>query len=350
MVTAKKLLVVMLSFVLLIAAPLAFAQESGDTSTGTNIANGMRISPTRTELSILPGESKDFSITIKNVADVPLTLESSINDFESDGVTGTPQIIVAENRQVSTSVREFVEGLGEVQLAPDESKNVDFTVTLPTDASPGAYFGALRFTIVANGDGITGETTQVSLNASVASLLFVEVPGEIVEQLKVDKIEVCDIIVNQEVNVDPNTSPLGTGIQQNCDRGSFLFWNKPTVTSIKISNEGNGFLRPFGRVVLKKGGTEVFAYELNNAEPRGLILPNSSRIFSHQLNNIGGFGKYTVEASVSYGQGGEVIVHSSSFWYIPLYVVIVGVLLLIALVIAAVITWRKVGHRRKTRK
>ncbi|MCA9332808.1 DUF916 domain-containing protein [Candidatus Saccharibacteria bacterium] len=345
MLRIKKLLIG-LFLVVFSLSPMAFAQDSGS----TNIANGMQISPTRTEMSLLPGEQKEFSISVKNVADVPLKLESTVNDFESDGITGTPQIVVDENRQVSTSLKNYVKGLGEVDLEAGESKDVTLTVDMPDNVPPGAYYGAVRFTIIQDGNSTSGDGTQVSLNASVASLLFVEVSGDITQQIQIESMNICGIEVRETQNIDPNTSPQGTGIQENCDKTSSFFFSPPNVASIKIANKGNGFSRPFGRVSLSRGSTEIYSYELNNSEPRGTVLPDSTRVFSNKIEGANKIGRYTLLASISHGDGGEVIIQKATFWYIPPWAIVVIVAIILALIALMFVIYKKLGKKRKGKK
>ena len=328
----KLLVGVLVAFLLLPSAVPVMAQNE-------QTANGMQISPTRTEMSLLPGETKDFTVSVRNVADVALTIQATINDFESDGVTGTPQIIVDDDVQVASSLKGFVEGLGIVNVEPKETKEVDLTVTLPEDAIPGVYYGAIRFTVIPGEDAEEDEAVQVSLNASVASLLFVEVPGDITQQIQIESMQVCDIDVS-DVSTAEGADPDSSSIVERCEGGGNLFLNAPTVSSIKIANTGNGFSRPFGRVVLEKGGTEVHSYELNNSKPRGVVLPDSTRVFSSELSGIDSIGRYTLTANLSYGDGGEVFVQTVSFWYVPAWVFYTLVLVLLALIIGAVIIYR----------
>ncbi len=310
---AALLVVIMTAFA---GMGLGFAQEQG--------GSGVQISPTRTEMSVQPGEQKDFDISVKNVTQGPITVKSYFNDFESDNVTGEPKIIVDPNRQLPNSMKGFVKGLSDFDLAKDETKQVKLTVDVPADATPGGYYGVVRFAAVPKGENTDEANTQVSLTASVASLLFVEVSGNITEQIQIDSVKVFKD-----------------------DKGGTIFFSPPNKSEIAITNKGNSFAKPFGRITVSRGNSEVYAYELNNKEPRGTVLPNSSRTFSDEIKNVDKFGRYTVQASVSHGQGGEVIIQSTSFWFIPIWMVVLAAVLLISLIAGAVVTYRRMGKKRR---
>lgn len=335
MVNVKRLLSGLFLMVLIAVAPLSvgLAQEQQGGS-------GLQITPTRTEISMLPGETKDFDITVKNVTQGKVNVKSYFNDFESDGVTGEPQIVIDQNREVPNSMKSYVKGLEDFTLDKDQSKEVKLTVDLPSDASPGGYFGVVRFQALPEGSSSDEGDTQVSLNASVASLLLVEAQGDITEQIQIDSINSCNL-------TDDQLKEAAT----KCEKSSSLFFGtNPTATSIKVANKGNSFSRPFGRVTVKKGGTEVYSYELNNKEPRGVVLPNSTRIFTDKIENVNKIGKYTISADISAGQGGELINKTVSFWYVPIWALIIAIALVVGLIALVALVFVKLGKKRKSRR
>ena len=116
----------------------------------------------------------------------------------------------------------------------------------------------------------------------------------------------------------------------------------PNKSNLGVKNLGNGFSRPFGKVTISRAlGGQVYSYDVNNRDPRGIILPNSSRTFTDDIKNIKVPGKYTATASVAYGNGGEVVNYKSSFWYIPVWLIIVLALLFILIVALLVVVYRK---------
>ena len=309
--------------------------------------SGVQITPTRTDMSLVPGEQKDFDITVKNITQGAITVKVFFNDFESDGITGEPQIIIDPSRQLPNSMRAYVKGIEDFGLAKDESKEVKITVDIPNDVSPGGYYGAVRFAAIPVG-GVASQNTQVSLTASVASLLFTEVAGEIEEQIQIDNIKVCRFGADK-LDAPINTSGLGstTSTKSRCESSSGLFFSKPNVASLNVNNKGNGFARPFGKVTVSRGGNEVFSYDLNNTEPRGTILPGTSRVFSDRIQGVDKFGRYTVNAAISYGQGGEIINKTATFWYIPTWVLLTGLGLLVLALATVGMLYKKSSKNRK---
>ncbi len=309
-----------LSFV---ALPFAAAQSANERG-----GSGLQLSPTRTELSGQPGEAKTFSVTLKNVTQGDLDVQVFLNDFESDNESGTPKIIVDETReQTPYSLKKMITGLQPVNLKANETKQISSVVNIPGDAAPGAYYGAMRFSAVPTGQ--TSGDRQVSLTASVAHLIFVEVPGDVTEQIKLEKLVALD--------------------EKGKERNIF---KKPGKSALTVKNLGNGFSRPFGKVTVNKGSSQVHTYDVNNAETKSIVLPQSTRVFTDDIKNVSKPGKYKLVAGIAYGNGGEVVTYESTFWYLPLWFVAVLVVLLIALVVGGWILYKKMarGGTKKSKK
>ncbi len=307
---------------------LVFYPVSAQDSPG---GSGLQIAPTRTDVSIVAGEERDANISVKNVTQGNLTVQTFINDFESDNVTGNPRLLVDTSKRTPYTLANMVTGLSNFDLKPNESKEVKLSIKVPADASPGAYFSAIRFAAIpktAAGETPGENEQQVALTASLAHLMFVEVPGEINEQIQIESLKI-----------------------QNGDKSGTVFFSSPNKAALAIKNLGNGFSRPFGQVSVKRFGKEVYSYEINKADPKAIVLPNSSRTLTDELKNIKSPGRYTAVALVAYGNGAEVISAQVSFWYIPSWTVILFFVLLLAIAGGGYVLYRKrFGRNKKSRR
>ncbi len=171
---------------------------------------------------------------------------------------------------------------------------------------------------------------QVALTASVGSIVLIEVPGNITEKIKIKDVSAF------------------AG-----DKKSSVLTAKPTDIGITIENQGNGFAKPFGRVEVKGmfGSKVVKTYELNNTNPRGVILPESTRLFKDTLDGaIKLPGRYTVTGNISHGRGGEILTISKNFWYLPTWFLITVLVLLAAIVLAAFVLYRRYISQSVTKR
>jgi hypothetical protein len=213
-------------------------------------------------------------------------------------------------------------------MVKEEKKNVELGVNIPVGTAPGAYYGVIRYTAVPLNQ--KNDQGNVALTASVGTLVLIEVPGNITEQIQINSMKVSQ-----------------------GDKTGTFFTKSPNQVAIEIKNNGNGFSKPFGRVSVSGGigGGEVYSYELNNTDPKANILPNSTRTFKDAIHNVSRPGRYTVLANISYGRGGEVITQSVSFWYIPVWLLAVIAAVIVLIVLGGVIIYRKkFAHPKKRKK
>ncbi len=312
------------------------AQEGG--------GSGVSVSPTRTELPILPGDSEEVTISVRNITSADIIARPVLNDFEADGDGGSPRLL-GPDEESAQSLASFIKGLDDVQLAPEESKDITFTVDVPQEAFPGGYYGAIRFQAIPVNESGEENPGQISLTASVASLLFIEVPGDILEDVQVDYVKAF---------VGENTGSI--------------FTSKPDFAGVSITNNGGSFIKPFGPVRVENfSGDTILTYEINNQDPRGNVLPDSTRTFRDQLlvqettvingeesteeyNPIKWPGRYKITADVSYGNGGEIFTVSSTFWYVPSWLIIALVILVASLIGLGFYLYRKNSTKTTRRR
>ncbi len=284
------------ALVLLMQGAPAFAQSG----------NGLSLSPTRGEFSIERGKSDVFAVQIKNLTQGKIIAKVYINDFEADEDTGNPKLIIDRSSEVSSSsLASFIGGLEDVPLNAGETKELQLTISIPQNAISGAYYGAVRFT--STPDGVDSSDAQVSLNASVAAIMLVEVPGEIQQKIQVQK----------------------ASAYLNGKAGS-VFTKKPDQVGVSVKNLGNGFAKPFGKVIINNMfGKQAYTYEMNDTVPRGNILPDTTRTFKNKISGISLPGRYKIQANVSSDKG-DILQVNASFWYLPVwFIIVLGVLVLV---------------------
>ncbi|MES2971114.1 MAG: hypothetical protein V4702_02210 [Patescibacteria group bacterium] len=305
----------------LLWVPVRAQQETG--------GSGLQISPTKTDISIVAGDQRDFTIAVKNVTQGDLTVKTFINDFESDNITGNPRLLADTTKRTAYSLAEIIKGLNDFELKAQESKEIKLTAIVPANASPGAYFSAVRFTAIPKNQAseATQDGGQVALTASLAHLVLIEIPGEINEQIQLESLKF-----------------------QSSGKGGSFFLSSPDKANLAIKNLGNGFSRPFGKVTISRFGKEVFAYDVNNTDPKAIVLPKSSRTLINDVKNIKSPGKYTAVASVAYGNGAEVINQEVSFWYVPAWLIALILAIILAVVIGSYLMYRKRFGKRQAKK
>lgn len=280
---------------------LASAQNNG-------VANGFRISPVRSELTIEKGKSQVLTVTIENPTNVATVAKPIVNDFvASDNETGEPRLILDENAPApKNDFKKLVGSIPDVELGPKAKKDVPVTISVPSDANAGGYYGAIRFAPT-----VLGQQSNVGLTASVGTIVLVRVPGNLTERLDLVQLSAS----------------------QNNKAKSF-FTSGDVSVLLRLKNSGDIHVQPFGKVLVKNTfGKIVYQYEVNNTQPRNNILPDSIRRFDDSVKAKNLLGRYTIEANIGYTQGsGDLITAKASFWYVPVWAMAVFVLILLAIV------------------
>lgn len=272
--------------------------------------NALKVSPVRNDLEIKPGATQTIDVYVQNLTKEPAKLKAIINDFVANkDESGSPSIILDENKSApQRSLKQYVTKIDDFTLQPNENKNIKVKISIPADADAGGYFGAVRFAPAASDTNKT-----LSLSGSVGSLILVRVPGDLKEQANIVSVDVR--------NKDNHANSLYTS-------------SKDLHGAVRIENTGNVQLQPFGKVQLKKSGKVLGVYEINNTQPRGNVLPDSIRRFDFKLDNLGSFGKYTLEANIGYGSTGQLLTKSTTFYIVPVPVMIIAALVLLLVIFA----------------
>jgi hypothetical protein len=265
----------------------------------------LEIGPPVISLSADPGQSVKATISIRDVSPTSLIVTNEINDFTASGEDGTPKIVL-DGTVSPFSLKEWVTTLPELNLKPREIKTITLTINVPKSASPGGYYGVVRFT--GTPPDISG--SGVSLAASLGSLILLKVNGDAKESLTIAEF----------------SANSGGKVMS-------LFETAPITFSARIKNDGNIQEEPSGLITIKDMFNNVTATLPVNQPPHD-VLPDSIRRFDVPLDSsvIGNkilFGLYHADMKVTYGANKQVLTSSFSFWVIPYRIIGIGIVILI---------------------
>lgn len=299
------LLVFMLAFA---TRPLVQAQNQPQTA-----GNGLQVAPVRTDLVIEAGKTQTVSVFVQNVTSGAIVVRPVINDFiASDDESGDPRLLLDNEAAPSKSFKKLLDKLADVSLAANERKEIKVNITVPPGSDAGGYYGAIRFVPVIN-----GQSSTVSLTASVGSIFLVKVPGALTEKLQLESLGVAKI--DKDGRVGSTSSFFNSG---------------PLMVISRFRNTGNIHTEAFGKFTVKDmRGKIIQETEINNTSPRGNVLPDSIRKFQDELKQKKLFGRYTLEGNFGYGTTGELLHAKTTFYVIP-FKLIIGVILLLAFLIS----------------
>lgn len=294
----------------------------------------LEIAPPVLNLKANPGETVSATINLRDVSSSPLVVTGTVDDFTANGEDGVPKILIDATEPTPYSIKNWVQPLAKLTLKPRQIEALPVVIKIPADASPGGYYGVIRFTAAAPGI----DTSGVSLSASLGALVFLRVNGTANEQLALDGFYVS---------------------KTNTDQAGWLFEEQPITFNQRIKNTGNVYEQPTGQITVKDMFGNPVASVNVNLERRS-ILPGTTRRMDQALDksNIGNrmlFGLYRANLVLNYGESGKQLTSETSFWIIP-WRLVLGIL--VAIIIVAVAgrilirryTDRVVGRSRGSRR
>ena len=313
----KKYLVGAFLFIALVMSGYGITVQAQDNSAETGNPGAFLISPVTKEISISPGQTIELSgedaITVRNIRDQNSVAFIAIEDFTADNESGVPRLL-AENEESPFSIKPFISITDSVQFAPNERVTVPLTISVPADAAPGAYYGLISFRT----EPELLENQNVLLTATSGPLFLITVTGELDRQFSIEDFGSAQVTE-----------------QDTLFNARSFFTGGKIGSKIRIANTGNTFIKPIGKIQIKNMfGTVVEELEINQATPRGNILPGTSRDFTNLLSDRFYFGRYTMEANVSIIEdGGTIVPVTASFIVLPLWIIAVIAIVAIGITI-----------------
>jgi hypothetical protein len=298
-------------------------------------SNGLGVSP-RKDFTVQPGKSVADTLYISNLSlNQDLQVNIRLVDFGATNETGTPALQLADNApQTPWSLKPFAKVQSTVRIAVGKSVNVPISITIPANQGAGSYYSAVEYTAQ------NPETKEkVNISASTASLVFVTVPGDAKESLKLKQFGMYA------------SNSKGDGAFK-----SFYLGTTPKEFAYRLENQGNIAEQPSGSLVIKNmfGRT---VKEVEDANPKKqLVLIGQTRriqvcIKSSVLNSKAPAGqetqqtvcddpglmpgRYTAQVALYYGLNGnnsQEILSATSFWYLPWWSIIVLLILILMIV------------------
>lgn len=269
-------------------------------------AQALTISPARAELTADPGETISDSFVLINEQNSDQTFYTSVENFDSQGESGTPNFTASKDGFPS-----WVKVEETVVVKKGEKIKVPYSITVPNDADAGGHFAAIFLSTVppSTGDG------QVSVGAKVGMLVLLKVTGNVEE-----KGGLLSFLLKEEK--------------------TFLT-NLPLTFVYRFKNDGNDRVQPIGNIVVKNiFGVESAQLDANKAS--GNVLPGSVRrfeirygdddapdvskpFFDHvkfQMNHFA-FGVYFADINLTFGNSSKAT-SSLTYFVLPWQLMIVA--------------------------
>jgi hypothetical protein len=267
--------------------------------------SAMSVSPATRVVTIDPEKKESITLRVENNEAVSRTLHLSISGVKQDAA-GRPvfgQGFDDAESWVRPATPDFVLGSG-------QSKEVAFTLTIPPGAFPGSHWVALAV------ESVAGKATDRSeLNERLVSLLSIQVSG-VVNESAVVSADLARSFVVGSGNAPLAVRVANVGTIEIPLRGVLVLRSLDgSVVSERPFSLGNQLIPKAERSVEEK----IFPGRSKEC----LALASGNNCFDQSLP-----GLYRLETRVIYGKTEQIMTTQTSFWYLPLWSVVVGLLVM----------------------
>lgn len=275
------------------------------------ILNDFVLEPTKNEVLIKPGQTAVRTISVVNRTERAVTFTIDIEDIAGSD-NPYDQVKLLGDERGPYSLKDFLlPETREFTAASGERVTIPVTVSLPADAEPRGYYGAVIISAKdqeTEGGANEGATGVTKLVTRLGSLFLVRIEGAVEEESTLEVFK-----------------PLGSIAS--------TFSSHPEGFEVAVRNEGNVHLVHFGEVTIRNMlGREVVRLPIDAF----FSLPDMLRYREVRWADSFSIGRYTAEINLYKGFGEvEQSMHAAtiSFWVLPWQVV------LPIIVLAALLVW-----------
>ena len=268
----------------------------------------LSLAPAITEIALQPAQSAQATLRLTNQTDDQLVISTSSQSLIPD------DMVIDSSKRTQYDAAEWISLVqGDYILDPFETREVKVDIVVPDNAGPGGHYATIRFKPVTP----PAADQQIKVESEVAALLFINVAGDIQENIEF-------------LNID--TPAYAT-------RGLLPI-------SFRLANIGNTHSLVKNTLTIKKGDSVVYEEDI---KPQ-IVLPNTIRTFESGWE-AAGFGSYSVQVVTQFGSDNSVVSSSGATVFIgpPLLPLAIGSVVVIVLV-SIIVTKRTLSskHRPKT--
>lgn len=269
------------------------------------VAGDFVVGPGKSELTIMPGESKRVEIMITNRTGHTREFKLEVEDAEGSDDPSMPVVLLGDDIGPYT-LRDYIQlPTDTIELDHNERARIWVTVAVPQNAEPGGRYGSVLVTTLsreAEIDGSNGAAPSSAIVSRVGTLFFLTIPGDTLTQGALQSF-----------------ATLGnTGI----------YAEGPVDFQILFENTGDLHLNPYGEIRI----TNMFNEEVGFVElDPWFSLPRSLRSREVSWDRELLIGRYTATAHINRGYDDVVDTQSVTFWVLPWKVIVpvfVGLFLL----------------------
>ena len=276
--------------------------------------SAMALAPAIIELEAQAGQVIEQEIGIANTSQETEIYYLSTLKFRAADEQGTPEFIPYD--QDHSGLPEWIVfPENQIEVASGQVSTMIVSIAVPNEALAGGHYAVVVASVAP-----TTEQKNVNISTQVASLVLLNVQGSATVQAAL-----LDFVGPAWIN------------------------RLPALFQTRIQNQGDVHIKPQGTIVISDMfGAKMATLDLNLEN--GRILPSSTRQFDalwlrviseqigffeeikNEWNNFG-FGRYTAELELDYGENSDPLTASLTFWIIPWHLGLIAVLIAVLMLL-----------------
>lgn len=233
--------------------------------------NSFTVLPMSQRFSLEPGKTYTGSLSIVNPADATedFLYSISVSPYGVMGEDYTADLVTVTNRSEIVKWIKISEPKGSVK--PNETKKVEFTITVPENAAAGGQYAAIA--VSSNESSNASEGVAVNNVFELASLVYATVAGKTEHKGEILENNVPGFVVSA-----------------------------PITLSAMISNEGNVHEDATFVISVSNAftGQVILPTEDNEGHYNELIMPETTREVTREVNDLPALGIMKVNQTIYY--------------------------------------------------
>ncbi|MBO7132043.1 hypothetical protein J6V85_02140 [Candidatus Saccharibacteria bacterium] len=233
--------------------------------------NSFTVLPMSQRFSLEPGKTYTGSLSIVNPADATedFLYSISVSPYGVMGEDYTADLVTVTNHSEIVKWIKISEPKGRVK--PNETKEVEFTITVPENAAAGGQYAAIA--VSSNEAASASEGVAVSNVFELASLVYASVSGKTEHKGEILENNIPGFVVSA-----------------------------PITLSALISNEGNVHEDATFIITVSNffTGQVILPTEDNEGHYNELIMPETTREVTRQINDLPALGIMKVSQTIYY--------------------------------------------------
>ena len=270
--------------------------------------------PPRLEVTLNPGETKEFELKVRNESETTQTYTVRVQD-----------VIVTDDIGTPTPVTEDVSGrwssaswISAPRLIPVDAKSAysyNIRITAPTNALPGGHYAMLTYQPNAHLLPAELQKTGSLIGQRTGTIIYITIPGAITENALIRQFQA------------PTFNEFG-----------------PVPFTGSIENLSDIHVNPTGAIsIFNIFGRRVASIDVSS----GNIFPGASRRFEVAWDRKWGIGPYRAQINLIYGPSSKILTESLNFWLFPIRLIIAVLVVIILILVAAVLVKKRLIVKEK---